>query len=160
MKVLYTALFVDDVDELKSRFPQVHPNEYYHHSTIEFSPESTDLVQVGRPCELIVTGRITNDLVDVLLVRGNGKSVNEFPHITLSTAANVKPYSCNEEIEKVFNNLQPKQVWTMLSHSIGEKPIKTTEGFFTNGREVASPLEQTVMVMDQILLHPAFSYPV
>ncbi len=37
--VLYTALFADDTNALKEKYLPIHPNEFYHHSTIAFKPK-------------------------------------------------------------------------------------------------------------------------
>ena len=67
--VLYTALFVDDVNLLKEKYPPVYPNEYYHHSTIAFRPKSgRNNLEVGTKHEIAIIGRITSDKVDALLV--------------------------------------------------------------------------------------------
>ena len=93
--VPYTALFVDDISQLKEKYPPVHPNEYYHHSTIAFRPKDRkgDL-NVGKKHVIAITGRVTSDKVDALLVE-NEMSTNENPHITLSTAEGVKPFASN-----------------------------------------------------------------
>ncbi len=67
--VLYTALFVDDINLLKEKYPPVYPNEYYHHSTIAFRPKSgRNNLEVGTKHEIAIIGRITSDKVDALLV--------------------------------------------------------------------------------------------
>jgi hypothetical protein len=91
MKIQYHALFVDDVYALQRLFPPVYSNMYYHHSTIEFAPKDASNIEVGRKVKLEIIGRIITDKVDALLVV-NPKSKNKFPHITLSTAAGVKPF--------------------------------------------------------------------
>ena len=125
MKIQYHALFVNDVNELKSIFPPVHPNVYYHHSTIEFAPKSMDDIEVGKIVPLRIIGRITTSRVDALLVE-NPKSKNKYPHITLSTAADVKPYESNAAFE-----LNPSEIIMFKSPF----EIPSTEGYF-NGQDV------------------------
>ncbi len=102
--VVYTALFVDDIDELKAKYPSIHPNEYYHHCTITFAPKNGKKgLNIGKKHLLEIIGRLVSDKVDVLLVKSE-KSENKNPHITLSTAQGVKPFTSNQEIEKAIKN--------------------------------------------------------
>jgi hypothetical protein len=127
--VLYTALFVDDINALKGKYPPVHPNEYYHHSTIAFKPEDgKEGIHLGEKQVIAVTGRVTSDKVDVLLVK-NEKSVNAYPHITLSTAEGVKPFESNDEIDKAVEN------GTVITV---QDSIPVTEGYFDGESDVTS----------------------
>ncbi len=102
--VVYTALFVDDSDALKEKYPPVHANVFYHHSTIAFKPkERKDNLNVGEKHRIAIIGRVTSEKVDVLLVN-NEKSVNDNPHITLSTAEGVRPSISNAEIANAIKN--------------------------------------------------------
>ena len=103
--VIYHALFVKDISKLKEEFPQIYPNSYYHHSTIEFKPKSDENMNIGEESSIKIIGRLTTDKVDVLLVE-NPKSKNKYPHITLSTAINIKPMESNSEIEKYKENIK------------------------------------------------------
>lgn len=125
-KPIYSALFVDDPGKLKSEFPPVHPNLFYHHSTIEFNPQDVSNLEVGKKVSLLVTGRITTDRVDALLVK-NAKSKNAYPHITLSTANGVKPVESNKAFTEHSNLIQ------MFDHPIY---VDTTEGYYENNRDV------------------------
>ncbi len=87
--VVYTALFVEDINVLKEKYPPVHVNEFYHHSTIAFKPkEGKSNLHLGEKYEIAIIGRVTSEKVDVLLVN-NKKSTNNNPHITLSTSEGV-----------------------------------------------------------------------
>lgn len=100
--VLYSALFVDDISSLKAKYPPVHTNEFYHHSIIAFRPkDGKDGLNVGEKDTIAIIGRVTSDKVDVLLVE-NEKSLNDNPHITLSTAEGVEPFASNSEIAKAI----------------------------------------------------------
>lgn len=99
-KVIYIAYFVD-TNSLVSEYGQIHTNLFAHHSTIEFMPKNVEGLDLGSTAALKITGRLTTDKVDVLLV-DNPLSKNAYPHITLSTAEGVKPFDSNREIE---NNL-------------------------------------------------------
>jgi hypothetical protein len=103
--VIYHALFVKDIKQLEKDFPQVHPNFYYHHSTIEFRPKNDENMNIGEESTIKIIGRLTTDKVDVLIVE-NPKSKNNYPHITLSTAKDVKPMESNSEIEKYSDKIE------------------------------------------------------
>lgn len=122
MKILYHGLFVNKVDKLKGMFPPVHPNLFYHHSTIEFGPKDASNIEMGREVNLPIIGRITTDRVDALLV-DNPKSKNKFPHITLSTANGVKPVESNNAFEDHPDKIE---MFTTPQY------IETTEGYFDN----------------------------
>ena len=103
-KPIYSAIFVDE-NYLKSKYKQVHPNAFYHHSTIEFKPQNIDNLPIGLKVKMKITGRLTTHKVDVLLV-DNKMSTNENPHITLSTAEGVKPFESNSEIKLNLDKIQ------------------------------------------------------
>lgn len=118
--IMYHALFIDNPSKLKELFPPVHPNTYYHHSTIEFKPKDGSNIELGKKVKLEITGRITTDKVDALLVV-NPKSKNKFPHITLSTAAGVSPVKSNEAFE-----MHPDLIVRFASPIV----VDATEGYF------------------------------
>lgn len=103
--IIYHALFVKDIQKLKELFPPVHPNTFYHHSTIQFKPKSLEGLNIGEKSKLKIWGRLTTDKVDVLIV-DNKKSTNEYPHITLSTAEGIKPFESNSEIKYNINDVE------------------------------------------------------
>lgn len=105
MKFVYSAVFVNK-DELKKKYPPIHPNEYYHHSTIEFKPNNIDNLPIGENINLKIIGRLKNDKVDALLVE-NSLSKNQYPHITLSTAEGIKPFESNSEIINNLDKIEP-----------------------------------------------------
>jgi len=104
MKIIFSAVFVNE-EELMGKYPQKLPNAFYHHSTIEFRPKTIEGLSVGQEWELKITGRITTNRVDVLLV-DNPLSTNPYPHITLSTAEGVKPFQSNSEILGNLNEIE------------------------------------------------------
>jgi len=125
--VLYTALFVDDISQLKEKYPPIHPNQYYHHSTIAFRPkDGKNGLNIGEKHVIRITGRVTTDKVDALMVV-NEKSTNETPHITLSTAEGVKPFVSNEEIVKAIE--EGKVI-------VVEDSLNVTEGYFNGKTDV------------------------
>lgn len=102
--VTFSAYNVVDEQALKAKYPPVHPNLFYHHSTNEFNPKGVP--ELGKETSLKITGRLTTDKVDVLLVENPG-SKNKYPHITLSTAEGVKPFESNKEIESNLSKIVP-----------------------------------------------------
>jgi len=128
-KPLYSANMVDDPEGLKEKFPQVHPNSFYHHSTNEFKPDSLEGLPVGEKQQLKITGRLTTDKVDVLLV-DNPNSSNPNPHITLSTADGVKPFESNAEIQANLDKIQPLDdtVDTTVGYNDGKDRTEPPEG--------------------------------
>lgn len=105
MRFLYSAVFVNK-DELMKKYHQVHPNVFYHHSTIEFKPTSIENLPFGKEIALKIIGRLTTDKVDALVVV-NPLSKNLHPHITLSTAEGVKPFESNSEISNNLDKIEP-----------------------------------------------------
>jgi len=120
--VTYHAEMVNDVSALKEKFPPVHPNEFYHHSTISFRPKSLEGMNIGSKGKVKIIGRLTTDKVDVLLVE-NPKSTNKDAHITLSTAVGVKPFESNSEIEANRDKIVPIT-----------GTVSVTEGYFDSKR--------------------------
>ena len=126
-RVVYTALFVDDVAALKAAFPPVHPNEQYHHSTIQYKPnDGINGISVGAKHSIRVKGRVTTDAIDALLVE-NDASENAYPHITLSTAEGVRPVQSNEEIETAAKRGEIVPL---------DATIQVTEGYYDGSRDV------------------------
>jgi hypothetical protein len=121
--IIYTAVFFD-TNEIVSKYPQVHPNLYSHHSTIQFKPTDISNLPIGEEVNIKVIGRLTNDKVDALIV-SNPLSKNKFPHITLSTAQGIKPFQSNAEIENNQDDIE-----TINDNLIG------TVGYFDGRNEV------------------------
>ena len=122
--VVYTALFVNDIHALKEKYPSVHKNQFYHHSTIAFSPSNgLEDVSIGKKIDLRITGRVTTDKVDVLLVENN-KSENKHPFLTLSTVKGIKPFVSKQEVAKALEE------GTVIAI---EDSVEVTEGYF-NGK--------------------------
>ncbi len=99
--LLYTALFVLDVDFLIKTFRPIHSIVYGHHSTISFKPDELNDIEPGKKYKIKILGRVYDEKGDVLLVE-NKRSKNKFPHITLSCAEGVDPFYSNELLEKSF----------------------------------------------------------
>ena len=136
--VMYTGIHITKNEHLKILFPPVHPNEFYDHMTMEFKgkdgyPDRT--LMKAKDAVLTITGRLTTDKVDVLIVTpwycskvlqpktedllnghtdpfktwqygGEVECNNEFPHVTLSTAKGVKPFESNTELQKCEDDIQ------------------------------------------------------
>lgn len=125
--VIYTALFVDNIEALKGQYPPVHPNTFYHHSTIAFRPQDgKNGIEVGKKLSIKIIGRVTTEKVDALLVE-NPKSANAYPHITLSTAEGIKPFVSNDEVAQAVKNNTVIPVTDTL---------EVTEGYFNGKTDV------------------------
>jgi hypothetical protein len=124
---VYSAVFFN-TNEVTSKYKQVHPNLFSHHSTIEFKPSDLTQLPIGQSKDIKIVGRLTTDKVDVLII-DNPLSKNKFPHITLSTEEGVKPFESNSEIE----NNQDKIV--KLNDT-----IQGTVGVFDGKNEITSSL--------------------
>ncbi len=129
MRIIYSAVFVNE-SELKQKYPQVHPNAFYHHSTIDFKPNTIENLPIGEKVKLNILGRLTTDKVDVLLV-DNPLSKNAYPHITLSTSEGVKPFESNGEILRNLNKVKP------LNDS-----ILGICGVFDGTKDIIDPIEK------------------
>ena len=132
-KPIYTGAMVN-TDEMAERFPSELPNKKGHHMTVSFKPENVD-VPVGENTKLKVTGRLTTDKVDVLIVDDGSsdvKSSNKHPHITLATANDesgkpIPPHIANEEIANNQDKIVPL-----------EEEIDATYGYFDGKSDVTS----------------------
>lgn len=102
-KIIYSAIFVNKED-LINKFAPTYKNIYYDHSTIEFNPNDVSNLPIGEKVNVNIKGRLITDKVDVLLV-DNKISLNEYPHITLSTNEGVKPFESNSEIKNNLNKI-------------------------------------------------------
>lgn len=102
---IYTAIFINEYD-LIYKYPSVHKNIFYHHSTIEFRPQDVTDFPKGQETKLDIIGRLTTDKVDVLLVN-SPLSKKKNPHITLSTAEGVSPMQSDIEIEENLEKIVP-----------------------------------------------------
>lgn len=130
IKIIYTAVFVTESKELLKRFPPKHSNVFAHHCTIAFRPNSLDGIEVGKNLKLKILGRVCDEKGDVLLVE-RYKTLNTFPHITLSCADNVAPAYSKELLEKAFER---------GSIEMFDVPIEISviEGFFDGISDVTS----------------------
>lgn len=102
---IFTANNVDNVEELKYKYPSTLPNKFYHHSTNKFGRQQFDSRE-GTKERLHIVGRLITDKVDVLVVE-NPNSDNKISHITLATATGVKPFESNKELQLHRDKIQP-----------------------------------------------------
>jgi hypothetical protein len=121
-KIIYTALFVDDIQALVSLFPPKHSTVFAHHCTIAFRPPNLEGIEVGKKLKLQVLGRVSDDKGDALIVK-KYKTLNTRSHITLSCAENVVPTYSKELLESAFEN-------GLVEMFIVPVEISVTEGFF------------------------------
>lgn len=102
---IFTANNVDNVEELKQKYPSTLPNKFYHHSTNKFGRQLFDSRE-GTKERLHIVGRLITDKVDVLVVE-NPNSENKISHITLATATGIKPFESNKELQLHRDKIQP-----------------------------------------------------
>jgi hypothetical protein len=114
-QIIYNAVRLDQssVKLLKDIFPPIHPNIFYHHMTINFGvkkyPES-----IGNLVELFVIGYQEDKFAQAVVVSGV-ESTNKVPHITLSTAVEIKPAYSNEMLLKGFKQIKPFKIRGIVS---------------------------------------------
>lgn len=102
---IFTANNVDNIEELKRKYPSTLPNKFYHHSTNKFGRQPFDSRE-GTKEKLHIVGRLITDKVDALVVE-NPNSDNKISHITLATATGVKPFESNKELQLHQDKIQP-----------------------------------------------------
>ena len=102
---IFTAYNVNDSKSLQQKYPSELPNKFYHHSTVSFGQQPFNTKE-GEQKQLHITGRLTTDKVDVLIVE-NPESNNAVPHITLATAKGVKPAEANNELSQHLKDIIP-----------------------------------------------------
>lgn len=102
---IFTAYNVNDSKSLQQKYPSELPNKFYHHSTVSFGQQPFNTKE-GEQKQLHITGRLTTDKVDVLIVE-NPESNNAVPHITLATAKGVKPAEANNELSQHLTDIIP-----------------------------------------------------
>lgn len=101
--IKFTALFVQDVQDLLNRFPPKHKKVFGQHSTIEYKPKSLDGLEIGKERQIKIIGRAFDEFGDDLLVE-NPKSKNKYPHITLSRGEDAPPLYSNILFEKAIKS--------------------------------------------------------
>lgn len=102
---IFTANNVDNIEELKRKYPSTLPNKFYHHSTNKFGRQPFDSRE-GTKERLHIIGRLITDKVDALVVE-NPNSDNKISHITLATAIGIKPFESNKELQLHQDKIQP-----------------------------------------------------
>ena len=118
--IKFTALFVQNIQDLLNRFPPKHKKVFGHHSTIEFEPKNLEGLEIGKEQEIKIIGRAYDEFGDDLLVE-NPKSKNKYPHITLSREENAPPLYSKILFEKAINS------YTM--EYFNNEKIKVIEGY-------------------------------
>lgn len=158
-KVIFTANNVVDPAALEAKYPSELPNKYYHHSTNKFEPGQPFDEREGTRQTLKITGRLTTDKVDVLVV-DNPNSSNEIPHITLATAEGVKPAESNAELQKHRDEIVPLDdvVETEFRNNFGRRKSAPSFSISQNvddamrnqGPAAARAVEQERSIRDQM----------
>lgn len=98
-QIRYTALFVDNPEELLKLFPPKHPKVFAHHSTNQYKPSNIENLEIGKKSVLKIIGQASDNKCYALLVE-NPKSENKFPHITISCSEDTSPVYSNQLLEK------------------------------------------------------------
>ncbi len=99
--IVYTGLFVEDIQALVEQFPPKHPCVYAHHLTIAYRPDSLGSITPGKKRVVKIVGRAFDKKGDVLLVEC-ADSEKVYPHITLSCAQGVEPDYSNTLLEQAI----------------------------------------------------------
>jgi hypothetical protein len=128
MKIIYTALFVKDEEELLKMFPPIHDYVFAHHSTIKFKPKNINDISIGKEVIIKIIGRVYDDRADALIIE-NEKTVNSHPHITISCADGVVPYYSGEMIRKMSSNNEIKYFDQPVE-------IEMVEGYFDGSNDI------------------------
>lgn len=103
--VIYTAVFLTESSKQTLRRWWTNElgldlldQEYMHHMTIEFRPDSQDAfaLDLGSQTTLEVMGYAADDKGQAVAVRSEVFSTNDVPHITVSTASGTSPVYSND----------------------------------------------------------------
>ena len=78
MKIIYTAFFVKNKEELLSKFTPKHTKVFAHHATIEWKSQTLEGIEIGREVKLKVLGRVYDDKGDALIVEREKKLKSRF----------------------------------------------------------------------------------
>lgn len=113
--IIYNAVRLDkdSMNLLKKKFPPTHPNEFYHHMTIDFAVKKYPL-DIGQKVSLNVIGYGEDEFAQAVVVTGF-HSTNKIPHITLSTAEGVKPVYSNKMLKRGFKEIEPFKITGTVS---------------------------------------------
>ena len=101
-EIVYTGLFVENIQALVEQFPPKHPCIYAHHLTLAYRPGSLGNITPGRKRVVKIVGRAFDEKGDALLVEC-ADSEKVYPHITLSCAHGVNPDYSNTLLEQTIS---------------------------------------------------------
>ncbi len=159
IRPIYTGFFIQDIESLKKKYPPVFENEYYHHITDQYRPDMVDVLSLGTAGTALITGRITTDKVDVLLVDEwiNSENIlkdlkcsSPTPHITLSTAGGIAPKECNAIIARY------RELCVELSNSESLLEYATWDSSESSG-DVIMDLQTDILKMEEELKQYKFT---
>jgi len=104
--IIYNAIVLTDesVQKLKKDFPPLHPNEFYHHVTLNFGKKQFP-ENLGEEVTFRVVGHAYDEKGQAVVVT-DISSDNEVPHITLSCADGVKPVYSNELVKSGYDTIR------------------------------------------------------
>ena len=154
-KIIYTGAFVDT--SLEEQYSSKLPNKFGHHMTVSFRPKKLD-VSIGEKVQLKVTGRLTTDKVDVLIIE-NDKSTNEFPHITLATAEGVKPFASNAEIKNNQDKIVPLDETIEATYGYFDGTNNIVEIFGSEGKDKQQIAQDTIAALELLPLFENVAAP-
>lgn len=105
---VYLGVFLTKAarERLLGVFPAQHEKVHADHVTVSFRPshEEVEIYPIGERVELEVVGVASDEKCQAILVSGV-TSKNKHPHITISTAAGIKPVYSNELLDRGFSEV-------------------------------------------------------
>ena len=137
-KIVYLGIFLNEKQAsilLEKIGGSDHVNKHTHHLTIAFGQDDVDeyidVYELGSTISMHVSGYLSNDNLDVVTV-DNVTSVNEHPHITVSTAKGVKPFQSNAELTQDQDNVIKDLVTVQISGRLALPTYLPNAGAFGN----------------------------
>ena len=93
--------------------PAVHPTVVAHHMTMIYNPERELFWEqyarlIGQKVQLTINGKAHDERVQAVLVSKGPVSINEFKHVTISTAPGVEQVESNELLKKGWKEFEPR----------------------------------------------------
>ena len=112
-------LWEDSKKRLLENCKPNHPNIYAEHMTIAFNPTQEQdkmlMKQLGQVRTLIVTGFKADDRGDAVVVIGEQRLCGGIPHITISTAKNIKPFYSNKLLDGGWDYIDPFELYGVIA---------------------------------------------
>ena len=145
--ILFTALFVNDINKLKKVYKPVHPNEHYNHIILMkknlFSKNYIDNFPIGKQKKIKIVGRYKSDRMDVLILEEGRLSQYKNPFIVLSLADNVS-------MEEVHPALYEAGKSTKIKMYKSPRYVNTTFGYMNGNNRPVTSLEEEQAPTEQV----------